>query len=104
MDDKSPLSLVQEETSEISEADPGEFSRVIAAEPEIGPTFTPEELALKEQMSRQFAALNDREMLETILHNQIYIRQTLVDFEAMLAGFRTGIKPSDLLKTLMGKG
>ena len=69
--------------------------------PENSP-FSPEEQNIKDAISAQFAALSDRDMLETILHNQISIRGTLEKLDVMAASFQ-GMKPSDILKKMMGK-
>jgi hypothetical protein len=115
VEDKSTLSLVEgipddpiEETlnNGVPEFDsPAENEEVPATEE----VFSPEELAMKAKIADQFAAMNDREILETILHNQLALRQgqelileTLGQMNAFASQFQ-GMKPSDILKKMMGK-
>lgn len=94
MDDKFPLSIVSDET-------PAEIPETEIPEVADSP-FSAEEQSIKDGISAQFAALSDRDMLETILHNQISIRGTMEKMEHMSAQF-SGMKPSDILKKMMGK-
>ena len=124
MEDKSTLSLVEgipddpiEEAlnngvpDEISYQDTSEFDSP-AENGEVPATeevFSPEELAMKAKIAEQFSAMSDRDLLETILHNQLALRQgqeltleTLGQMNAFASQFQ-GMKPSDILKKMMGK-
>lgn len=114
MNDKSVAEMVADNEAEGTVIDQMVEGSTVEGETALSETVPDNEpsendliKAEQERIHKIFIDLNERQMLETILHNQIIIRTAILKMDALadqLATMGSGMNPADILRMAMGKG